>query len=226
MVGNLFGFARFSLGSVQDLDGDGRRDLSIATATDRVELGRVWIFGSQTIATATAPLAASQRRFEIVAPTPGNTTSTSGFGNVVLGGVNLQDSSASDIAVGSPILGKLYIYHAVSGTSAGTAVEIQGPGRFGRQVVTGDINGDGRPDLVVAEEYLSSATAGWVLYGKATGFDASLNGSQPGPMISVFRGTVVGSRRGQVNALGNVAGDSKLEVIVTDENSSLVEVWR
>jgi Ca2+-binding RTX toxin-like protein len=80
----------------------------------------------------------------------------------------------------------------------------------------GDVNGDGFDDFIIGSRYASSSTgASYVVFGKASGFDANLALSDlDGSNGFKLSGVSAGDSAGSVSAAGDVNGDGFADVLV------------
>ena len=151
---NLFGAALTS----GDFNTDGRVDLGVGAYNYSSGTGRVYIFhndGSVPTTAATADVTVT-----------GETTSAS-FGYVVASG-DFNADGRTDLVVGShgysSNTGRVYILHndgSIPTTAASADIVLNGEAtsdRFGYSVTVGDMNGDGRGDLMVGAYGVTSNT--------------------------------------------------------------------
>ena len=174
--GLQFGYAVVGIG---DIDGDGVEDIAVgapgafgslplpcdptAPACTLPEWGRVFLFSGATGAMIRKIVPASSDFF------------TFGFSLAALGDVN--GDGVPDFAVGAPLLlpnkwGEVY---AFSGKTGGQLWLFREPPYPSRQAIAslgefiapaGDLNGDGRHDLIVAAPFHDNSSAGTILGGK------------------------------------------------------------
>jgi hypothetical protein len=175
---------------------------------------------------------------------PGSTPSTQliGFSRSVAAGIDFSPGSGPDIVVGYPAQARVYVIENFGPTgiaggaappeptitiSAGVAIANQ----FGTHVSAGDLNGDGRADLIVGESRLSGGRA-WVLWQRTGTFDNLIDGTAPRFWISSLEDTTATSRLGRMTGLVDVNGDGALDVVLGDETGTgtgsggKVTVWR
>ncbi len=148
------GFFGNSITAIGDITGDGFSDLLISDPYTNGGIGEAWVFSSQG---------------NYLNTFIGNPTNVpSGFGFDIDGGFDynidgtpdfvIGDSNARNVAFSQ--VGAVHVYSGVNfnliATILGTSpTSSSGPGGFGSDIEVGDINGDGRGDLLV---YDSSPT--------------------------------------------------------------------
>ena len=148
-----------------DFNADGRTDLAVGADGYSSSTGRAYIFyndGSIPTTAATADVIIT-----------GESTTNSFGGSLVSGDFNAD--GRTDLAAGalsySSGTGRAYIFHndgSIPTTAASADVIITGEATmnfFGRSLVAGDFNADGRTDLVVgAERYSSDTGRAYIFY--------------------------------------------------------------
>ncbi|MEU6477364.1 FG-GAP-like repeat-containing protein [Streptomyces sp. NPDC047017] len=98
-------------------------------------------------------------------------------------------------------------------TGFGTAVNLDDNGRGSSAVAIGDLNGDGKPDLVTA---IRAEGLGVFLGSGGGGFGAVTKYAAPRTMSSVFLGSAV---------VRDVNGDGHMDVISEDARGNVALVW-
>lgn len=215
-----------------DFNGDGKLDLAVANYDDNtvsilMNLGNgqfapavSYTVGQKPIALAVGDFNGDSKADLVVADfgSPSvNVLMNNGSGTFASAVSYTVNDNPSSVAVGD-FNGDSHADIVVS-TYAGQNVEVltnNGSGAFGsatsyslgtgvEALVAGDFNGDGKSDIAVA-----LATGGVdVMLAKVGGFNAPTN---------VFTGTAVGL------AIGDVSGDSKLDLVVSEGNYSYTGV--
>jgi hypothetical protein len=219
---NSFGGAS----KIEDVNADGKMDLIVGASNYSSSTGRVYIFyndGSYPTAAASADVIIT-----------GQATSNS-FGG---GGLNVGDMNADgkmDLVVGasgySSSAGRTYIFYSDGTNNFGTAtcagtpsaclaanadVIITGEASSGLGYSTGvgDVNADGRTDLIVgAPDYSSSAGRVYIFYN---------DGSIPttAATADVIISGEVGSGFGKAVATGDFDFDGRFDLVVGGDNYS------
>jgi hypothetical protein len=178
--GDTFGFSVAALG---DVDGDEITDIAIgAPGTDDFR-GAVWVLFLDTDGTVKAEqkITENQAGFTETLDDDGQ------FGRAVTGPGDLDNHGVRDLAVGHPLAdgdgtdrgvvwllvlgtdGSVKTHHRISSGESGFTGELADDDRFGASITgTGDLDGDGRPDLVVGAPGDSAAGDGrgavWILF--------------------------------------------------------------
>jgi hypothetical protein len=123
---------------------------------------------------------------------------------VVFGKTGSQTVNLSDVAAGN---GGFVI---VGGSSSATLGEQSGWGVS----AAGDVNGDGLADLFIGAPRQSSASRGYIVYGRTDTAPVTLSGSTNGSGFSIG-GVNSGSRMGEnVALLGDVNGDGLADLLI------------
>jgi hypothetical protein len=99
----------------------------------------------------------------------------------------------------------------------GAGVTITAPDNLDNGAYTGDVNGDGNPDFIVAHR-----NTAWVVFGDGTLSDVTV-ASAPGFSITGMPIVPLGYGGAVVSALGDVNGDGKADVGVAHPNSG--QAW-
>ena len=223
-LGELFGFSVVSA----DFDADGYADLAAGQVA--VDSGDASFVGSVTVLYG-SPKGLTSARSEVLTR-PGTATDFEDFGWSVAA-ADLNGDGFADLAVGAPgdDEAEEQCDHAASGTvtvfsgskdglrTAGARVLHGERGakahdvQFGARLATGDVDGDGDPDLVVASSGESFGDHGNGYTGYAGSVSYCPSGGQ-GPTVCrrlVHRDTYAG-----VNALGvaNVNGSGRAEIVL------------
>ena len=134
------------------------------------------------------------------------------FGASVAGAQDLDDDGIPDLLVGA--IGKLFptkpgMVRVVSGASAATIFEIEDPGtgaRFGRALLCpGDLNGDGRADIVVGATPASGPE------NDAPGFVLAFSGADGALLYSASSAGAFGY---SLAPAGDLDGDARPDILV------------
>lgn len=159
--------------------------------------------------------------------------SVNGFGAEARGESNLIQGPAKDLVVTQPRFNNVFIFP--DGTSTGfnnPPVIINSPfGQlFGATLAVGDINGDGRKDIIVGEN-ASSNLSTWVFYNKGIPnqeFDLAAGALTPGSGFAQSRLAPLGSTASGIGiAVGDFNGDGKIDIAAGDDLSGAgkVTIW-
>lgn len=205
--------ARFghSVSTAGDVNGDGYSDIIIG-APGHAGQGAVFVYhGSALGLQATAAWTALGGE------------AGAGYGTSVALAGDVNNDLISDVLVGAPLAneggadrGKVYCYRGSAGTGVVTAPYwtwsgVQDNGQFGFSVAgAGDLNGDGRSDVVVGEPYFGTTTPlvrGRVSIFHGNGAGLSLNGTREGQLSNNHFGYAV-------SAAGDMNGDGYGELLV------------
>lgn len=203
--------ARFghSVSTAGDVNGDGISDVIIG-APGHAGQGAVFVYhGSATGLQLTAAWSALGGE------------AGSGFGTCVALAGDVNGDNVSDVLVGAPLAnelgtdrGKVYCYRGSAGVGVlavplWTSSGAQDNAQFGFSVAgAGDVNGDGRSDVVVGEPYYDASLTdrGRILVFHGTGVSLALNVTRDGPSSAAHFGYAV-------SAAGDMNGDGYGEVL-------------
>ncbi len=219
--GNQFGQRR-GFAYLGDITGDGRGDFTIPDSQDSIN--RVWVFSGAAVSSASAPITtgtdASNPNQALQTLSVGNAaagTTTLGFGTRAIGNANLIGGTGKDLIVASHRAGQVHIF--ADGTSSGfTAApfSIVGTQNFGAGIAQGDLDGDGRPELICGESVTGNSSLRVFLNKGSAGseFDQVV-----GTGFAQSRATSTGSLGGSV-AVGDFNADGKLDIAAGDANGA------
>ncbi len=203
--------ARFGTSvAVADTDGDGKLDIIVGAYNENLGafsgLGHVYVFSG-----ATGLLSRT-----LISPNP---ESGEHFGMSVAAGDTNNDGKA-DIIVGSPNetvggnagQGRAYVFSGASGTALQTLTTPNpaANAKFGLAVAAGDVNNDGKADIVVGST--GETVGGNVGQGRAYVF-SGLDGSVLRTLTSPASPQPAGAFGSSV-AVGNLNGDLNKDIIV------------
>lgn len=214
-----------ALVSLGDITGDGYGDFTIPNSRDTVN--RFFVFSGDAVRTAPAPLAIpTSLALQTLAVTPGlDRARFDGFGTEAIGGVDLAGGPGLDLVLSHPAANRVYVYPN-GGPTGFTAppLIISGGAAFGNGLAAGDINADGRLDLVIG----TNVTAGgalWVFFNRGVPgaeFDSQavgLNQARLAPEGATALGVSV--------AVGDFNGDGRPDVAAGDnlDSGGRVRIW-
>lgn len=204
--------ARFghSVSTAGDVNGDGYSDIIIG-APGHAGQGAVFVYhGSATGLQLTAALT----RLGVEAG--------SGFGTCVALAGDVNGDNVSDVLVGAPLAnelgtdrGKVYCYRGLAGSGVVAAPlwtwsGAQDNAQFGFSVAgAGDLNGDGRSDIVIGEPYydVSLTDRGRIMVFNGNGSGLTFSVTRDGPSSNSHFGHAV-------SAAGDMNGDGYGELLV------------
>jgi hypothetical protein len=231
--GNALGTNRAGLVSLGKVDGNGAgaNYFTIPMSRGYWSTEQIW----KGAAVAAVPYVAdagiaSSSAFASLTQSAFDSSSTNGFGFAAASGSILDMNSPAtpfDLAVSNPSGNRVYIFTDMlpnAGNPFGPAyATIDGTNSFGGAVALGDLNNDGRLDLIASETNVLP-TAAWVVY---QGADGGFPGNVAGFQSAVLRGGT-GSFQGSGAATGNVTGhaDSRVDLIVGDSALQTVTIWK
>lgn len=212
-VGDEFG-ARHGYTSLGDLDSDGRPEFTVPASKDTVN--KLYLYNGATVAAAAPSQDIAPTQASILAVGKAQSTGgLDGFAASAIGGVDFDGDAFPDLIVSQPIMRLVHIYRGdKTNKSVGSAVGnglSQGTQTiyFGQSMSAGDLNGDGKPDLVVGNNSSNSSFAGastvWVYYNSGTTmpFDTPATVMKKGTLFSQVRAA-------------DYNGDGKIDLAVAD----------
>ncbi|MES1022475.1 hypothetical protein ABN584_06190 [Gloeocapsa sp. BRSZ] len=236
-TGNRFGF---SVSSAGDIDGDGFDDLIIAETGGKGFGVSYVVFGKASGFSANFDLALDGSNSFIILPIPTIDGRGSSLGSAISNAGDVNGDGFDDIVVTgyfadySQYTSQSYvIFGKASGFAASFNVAtLDGNNGFAINGASsnvsnaGDVNGDGFDDLIVNESFATSigqyAAQSYVIFGKASGFDATfdlttLNGSN---------GFTISGAAGDISSAGDVNGDGFDDIIIGVNSASLNGQYR
>ncbi|MGQ4719183.1 FG-GAP repeat domain-containing protein [Streptomyces anulatus] len=140
-----------------DFNGDGYRDLAVPYAYNGIVDGTVSFSGGAVLVTFGGPKGLTTKTQLVHQDSPG--VPGAGEDNDQFGGAlasaDLDRDGYADLVVGNPseesgktpVGSVTVVWGSAKGLKGGTALPRKGGGGFGRDIATGDFNGDGRPDI-------------------------------------------------------------------------------
>jgi hypothetical protein len=186
--------------AVGDINGDGRPDLAVTNSSDQTVSG---LLNTTVPGAATASFAPQQ-------------TFASGGTFVTLGDVN--GDGHPDLITLSSVLGSVAVLLNTTAPGATTA-SFTSPQSFDTgvspfSVTLGDLNGDGRPDLVVGNDNTSPTVA------------VLVNTTAPGSTSASFAAaqTLAAGADPSSVTVGDVNGDGRLDLAVANANDNTISV--
>ncbi|MFY0515322.1 FG-GAP and VCBS repeat-containing protein [Streptomyces anulatus] len=196
-----------------DFNGDGYRDLAVPYAYSGIEDGTVSFSGGAVLVTFGGPkgLTTKTQLVHQDSPgVPGAGEDNDQFGGA-LAGADLDRDGYADLVVGNPseesgktpVGSVTVVWGSAKGLKGGTALPRTGGGAFGafgRDIATGDFNGDGRPDI-------ATVNAGDVLLYRG-GFTKSGGLGKVSAYDRAGQGWYADSL-----AAGKVSGDGKTDLV-------------
>ncbi len=200
------GWSPFAV-SLGDLNGDGKSDLVVASSSYSYHSTMVSVLLNTTAPGATTPTFAPRQDFVISNLPASYATSVS------MGDVNGDGKLDLVVANHNPDTVAVLLNTTVPGatTASFAAKQVFTTGTWPTSVVLGDFNGDGKPDLAVANS------------GSGT-VSVLLNTTAPGATTASFAAKqdfTTGSSPVSVS-MGDLNGDGKPDLVVADANSNTV----
>jgi hypothetical protein len=218
--GRLNGFA-----DLGDISGDGGISFTIPNSLDTVN--NLYVYTGPVVGGAgdAGVLDAGMAAQVLNQPFDGGTGSVNGFGARAFGNVNLVGGPANDLVVTQPKANKVYIYPDGTATRFVNPPQvITGNGNFGFSLSYGDINGDGRWDIVTGENTAAFSSV-WIFYNRGIlgrEYDsAAAGGFSQSRLIS-------NNSLGIDVVVGDFNGDGKPDIAAADhlDGTGKVTVWQ
>jgi FG-GAP repeat/FG-GAP-like repeat len=208
---NFFGDAL----ATGDLNSDGRADIIVGAFNSSTSTGRAYIFYND----GSIPTTAATADVNIVGEATNNY-----FGVSLITG-DLNSDGKTDLVVGAPgystDTGRAYIFYndgSIPTTAATADVTITGNATndyFGPSLITGDLNSDGKTDLVVgATGYSTDAGRTYIFYN-----DGSIPTTAATADVTIT-GNAANNLFGDSLTLGDLNADGKTDLIVGERGYS------
>ncbi len=163
----------------------------------------------------------------------GTSTQLSGFSRAGAA-LDLVPGTGADLVLTYPILGRVYVFEnlGATGVAGGATPPIPTPAitgspthSFGNHLSAGDVNDDGFGDLLIGEARATGGRAFMAFYRSGT-YDSPLDGAAVRFWNSILSDATSTSRLGRVTGVADVNGDGQRDVILGDETTGVVRVWR
>jgi hypothetical protein len=216
---NSFGISMVS----GDFNSDGKTDLAVGASGYSTNTGRVYIFYQD----GTIPTLAASADVIIT----GETTSNY-FGSAMTAG-DLNADGKTDLAVGAYGAAKVYIFYndgSIPTTAATADVIISGSSIGSSDMAVGDLNSDGKPDLLATAFDYSSNGRAYLFYADGTNNfgTATCTGSAPTTCTASNADIIVdgtgGKRIGTVS-IGDVNTDGRVDMMLGGTNGTAGAVY-
>ncbi|MDQ1036893.1 hypothetical protein QFZ75_003309 [Streptomyces sp. V3I8] len=195
-----------------DFNGDGYRDYAYSSFSARGGGGVSVIFG-----TATGPGSTHQRITQASSGVPGADEADDMFGEV-RAAADFDGDGYGDLAVAATgengFQGAVTIlWGSASGLSKGTTLPNKNPGRnnyMGKDLATGDFNGDGKQDLAVINEAMTYVYRGPLKRSGTTGTVTKLDRTTSFYASALVSGKVNGDKPTDLAIIGDVVGSESI----------------
>ncbi|MFF3412773.1 FG-GAP and VCBS repeat-containing protein [Streptomyces sp. NPDC002742] len=193
-----------------DFNGDGYRDYAYASFSAHGGGGVTVVFG-----TATGPGSAQQRITQSSAGVPGSDEADDMFGEV-RAAADFDGDGYGDLAVaavgengshGADEGAVTVLWGSASGLSTGTTLPNKNPGRnnyMGKDLATGDFNGDGKQDLAVINGSMTYVYRGPIKRSGTTGTVTKLDKTTSFYATALISGKVNGDTKTDLAIIGDV----------------------
>ncbi len=146
-----------------DITGDGVQDFTIPSSHE--SQNKVYVFSGATVRSLPGTAVSLSDALQTLnQPSATGGSATNGFGTEAVGGVDLAGGAGLDLVVGMASENKVYVYRDGNASGFATRLEIQGALRYGAALARGDLNQDGRPDIVIGQN--APASSAWIHYNK------------------------------------------------------------
>ncbi|UFQ19843.1 MULTISPECIES: FG-GAP and VCBS repeat-containing protein [Streptomyces] len=199
-----------------DFNGDGYRDYAYSSFSARDGGGVTVVFG-----TAAGPGSREQRITQASPGVPGADEADDMFGEV-RAAADFDGDGYGDLAVGAT--GEngsrgadegavTILWGSASGLSKGTTLPNKSPGRYnqmGKDLATGDFNGDGKQDLAVINESKTYVYRGPLKRSGATGTVTKLDKTAAFSATALISGKVNGDKKTDLAIIGDVVNPEKI----------------
>jgi hypothetical protein len=206
-----------------DFNADGKIDLAVGASGYSTNTGRVYIFYQD----GTIPSTAASADVIITGEATGNY-----FGQFLTAG-DLNADGKADLAVGAAGAAKVYIFYndgSIPTTAATADVIISGSSIGSSDMSIGDLNSDGKADLLATAFDYSSNGRAYLFYSDGTNNfgSATCTGSAPTACSASNADIIVdgtGGKRIGTIAIGDVNADGRVDMLLGGTNGTAGEVY-